>query len=284
MIIKIYSSFSSSSNCKTVYEKLCEAECIDYYGKNKEIYITDGEDYTHVIIQNTAMPDIKHIPKENVLGLSFEPQEFLELSPEFIKYAIKYIGKYFIGDNSGLPYPFIEHFGYIWHKPPIRYIPIKKNRMSMMISKKYILKGHIYRHLLVDRILKSQLPIDIYGSGCKYYNVKDDRLKGGFRENEILYESYDFHICIENSILNEYFSEKLINTFLYHATPLYIGCNNIEKYFPDCVIHLSGYIEKDMELFKSILNNPEKYKKKINIEKIKSKINLIKNIKKVFRD
>jgi hypothetical protein len=32
---------------------------------------TAADDYTHVIIQNTAMPSIGHIPKENVLGLAF---------------------------------------------------------------------------------------------------------------------------------------------------------------------------------------------------------------------
>lgn len=35
--------------------------------------IVNDETYTHVIILNTAMPNIHHIPKKNVIGLAFEP-------------------------------------------------------------------------------------------------------------------------------------------------------------------------------------------------------------------
>ena len=46
------------------------------------------------------------------------------------------ISKYFIGDNNGLPEPFIEHYSYMWHITPLKYIPIKNKPMSIMISEK----------------------------------------------------------------------------------------------------------------------------------------------------
>ena len=112
--VRFFSSFCKSENVKGCYEKLCEVIAIDYYGPNKKIYFTNDDDYTHVIILNTAMPYLKPIPKENVIGISCEPVPFLGLSDQFIKYAQRYIYKYYIGDKYkfNLPDPFVEGYGY----------------------------------------------------------------------------------------------------------------------------------------------------------------------------
>ena len=63
---------------------------LDFYGPDKKVYITNGDDYTHIIILNTAMPNIpQHISKENVIGLSFEPNVYLGLNDRFINYVQK---------------------------------------------------------------------------------------------------------------------------------------------------------------------------------------------------
>ena len=70
--------------------------------------------------------------------------------------------------------------------------------MSILISEKLNAPGHKYRHILVQEILKTNLPINIYGRGCELYkNVNDIRIKGTFNKNE-MYDDYMFHICIEN--------------------------------------------------------------------------------------
>jgi hypothetical protein len=131
--------------------------------------------------------------------------------------------------------------------------------------------------------LKTNLPIDIYGRGCQYYRkTNDPRIKGEFTNLEP-YESYDFHICIENVETNHYFSEKIINALLCHTTPVYLGCRNIDQYFPDLFVPLSSDLSTDMQLLHNIKENPEKYKKKIDIDFIKNKINLLKNIKNIFQ-
>jgi hypothetical protein len=74
--IRFFSSFCDSDNCKNVYERLCEVDLLDNYGPDKEIYITTGDDYTHAIIMNTTTPHIiQGIPKENVIGIAFEPPD-----------------------------------------------------------------------------------------------------------------------------------------------------------------------------------------------------------------
>jgi hypothetical protein len=280
--IRIFSSFCPSENCKDVYERLCESNLMENYGKDKEIYLTNDDDYTHVIILNTAMPNVSHIPKQNVIGFAFEPVQFLGLTEDFIVYAQRYIGKYYIGDKMNLPEPFIERFSHMWHNPPLKHIPIKNKPISMMVSEKNQQAGHKYRHDLITKILETSLPIDIYGRGCMYYDyLGDDRVKGKFTELEP-YENYEFHICIENFQTNHYFSEKIMCPLLCATTPIYMGCRNIENYFPNNVIVLSGNLYSDMQLLQNIVDNPAKYKRQINIPTIKDKVSLLRNIKTLF--
>jgi hypothetical protein len=230
------------------------------------------------------MPDIKHIPKQNVIGLAFEPYVYLGLTEEFVQYAIKYIGKYFIGDTMGLPEPFIEGFSYMWHNPPLKQLPIKTKIMSMMISDKASQSGHIYRHELVQKILQTNLPIDIYGRGCKFYkHLNDPRIRGEFVEGEP-YNDYQYHICIENCQTNHYFSEKIMNPLISNTIPVYMGCRNIDSYFPDMVIKLSGNIEEDISILRQLIIDT-KFEKPgiiIDIEKVKNTIYLLRNIDTIY--
>ena len=63
-IIKLFSDFTTPTELKKMYENICQVDKLDYYGEDKEIYITDGEDYTHVLIFNNATPVLNDIPKE----------------------------------------------------------------------------------------------------------------------------------------------------------------------------------------------------------------------------
>lgn len=282
--IRIFSSFCKSEDCKEIYERLCESNSLDFYGENKNVYLTNDDDYTHVIILNVAMPKIpSHIPKENVIGFAFEPIVFLGLTNEFLAYAQKKVGRYYIGDKGELPYPFVERYSHMWHNPPLKYIPLKNKVMSMMVSEKADQPGHKYRHELINKILETDMPIDIYGRGCGFYNyLGDERVKGKFVELEP-YETYDFHICIENCESNHYFSEKITNTLLCGTTPIYMGGRNINSYFPDSVIVLSGNLSEDIRLLKDITTNPERYKKKIDVDYVKDKVSLLKNVENLFQ-
>lgn len=280
-IIRIFSNFCSSIECKQKYESIDEAFLEENYGSTKDVYITDGDGFTHAIILNTAMPKLSNIPKENVIGLAMEPPHFLGLQTPFIHYAERHIGKYFIGQTYGLPAPFIEYQGYMWHTSPLKSFPSSKpHLMSIMVSQKTQAPGHKYRHDLVSKILASNLPIDIMGRGCKYYKP-DPRLKGEFNYLEP-YLSYQFHIAIENFQLNHYYSEKIMDPLFCGTTPVYLGCRNIEQYFPGMVVGLSGDVEKDFGLLSDILANPENYRKSIDIEVVKNTTSLIKNVPKLF--
>lgn len=279
--IKIFSSFCDSANCKSVYERLCEVDKMDNYGKDKDIYIVDeGESYTHVFLINTAAP-VLNIPKENVVGLAFEPPALIpDFTNAFVYYVKQNVGKYLIGTAvEGLPPNFVAHYSYMWHiTPPPKPISEKNKMISIMVSQKNFAPGHKYRHEMVQAILKTQFPIDIYGRGCQFYS-NDSRLKGEFTNDEP-YENYHFHICIENFQTQSYTSEKYTNTVLWGTTPIYWGAT--ETLFPNITIHLSGKISEDMGLLADLITNPIKYKKYFSQDEIRNKLNILKNLDKIF--
>jgi len=283
--IKFFSNFCDSKHLKNVFEDICQVSKMENYGEDKDIWITTADDYSHVIILNSAMP-ILTIPKSNVVGLAYEPPQFnqlLGLTYQFIDYAQKHIGKYFTGNKHTLPDPFIENFAYMSYITPLQYIPLKTKHMSIMVSQKNIAPGHKYRHQIVQQILKTNLPIDIYGRGAVFYNnLNDSRVKGVFNEYEP-YESYDFHICIENFQTNCYISEKLMNPLLCGTTPIYWGASHAGKYvYDERLISLSGNITEDMQLIENICKSPEKYKQKIDPVEIHDKINILKHLDILF--
>ena len=276
MRIRIFSSFCDSIEAKNYIIDQSLYSSIS-------VFFTCGDDYTHVIIWNTAMPKIREgIPIENVIGFAYEPYVYLGLTKEFVEYAKKYINKYYIGDQLNLPKPFVEGNGYLIYNARLPILKPNVNRMSLMISQKKHQPGHKYRHILANAILNTDLPIDIYGRGCKFYK-QDSRIKGGFEKYE-MYDGYEFHICIENIQSNHYFSEKIINSLLTNTTPVYLGCRNIETYFPDNVVYLTGEPVQDMQLLTDICRNPEKYKKIIDIDEIDKKVSLKNNIIQLFKE
>ena len=272
MILRFFSDFNSSTQLKHIFHTI--------YTIPHHITITDKENYTHAIIINTAMPPLK-IPKQYVIGLAYEPLPFLGLSRTFSQYAVDNIHKYYIGDCPlGLPDTFVAGNAFITYNTPPRVLYTKSKPLSIMVSQKRYAPGHIYRHTLVQAILASSLPIDIFGRGCAdYANTNDSRLKSHFNDNDnILYESYNYHIAIENYRSQHYFSEKIINPLLCATIPVYLGCVNIEQYFPDNVILLSGDVERDMELLRDIIASPGKYHRDINIHNIENRVNLLANL------
>ncbi len=266
--IRIFSDFCDSSHAKKIYEYYYDLE--NYYKNNNKFIIVDDESYTHAIILNKAMPNL-HINKENVIGLACEPACLLSINTQFINYAKNNINKYYLGIKGSLSDPFTEYYSFMMcdYSPPITTIKQidfnkKKYIMSLILSNKKYLPGHSYRHELVKKILRSNLPIHIWGCGTNEY-IYDERVKGRFDEAQLPYEEYKYTIAIENTESYDYISEKYTNAILYNCIPLYYGARNIEKYFgKEWGYRLTGNIENDFKLIENICNNYDS--NKINLK------------------
>jgi hypothetical protein len=291
--IRFFSDFCSPENCKQAYEEMCRVNRMDNYGPDKHLYITLNETYTHAILLNCPIVPKLSVPLERVLGLAFEPIPYLRLSYDFIHFAEKYVGLYYIGHiHPNLTGAFFkEHHGFMWHVfhpqiPPTleeKYYKSEanqRNQISIIVSHKMKAPGNAYRHKLASFILVNNLPIDIWGNGTKPHSKQfpnHKNIKGAFKDKEP-YESYTLSICIENYRHPHYFSEKISNCLVYNTTPIYLGCTKIDTYFPGQVIHLTGDITRDAKMLVDISNNPSIYIREIKHEDNDNVLNLLKNL------
>lgn len=128
--------------------------------------------------------------------------------------------------------------------------------MSVMCSFVNIMPGHAKRNNLVKSIIERyQGRIDLFG---RLHHFIDDKAES------IL--PYKFQICIENSTVPDYWTEKLSDCILGYCVPIYIGCSNISTYFSADSMYICSMndIQSIYNLIDSILENPQAaYDKKI---------------------
>lgn len=113
--------------------------------------------------------------------------------------------------------------------------------------------GNLYevRLNLVEKILNSNLDIDIYGRGLKKLFGSHKKIKGEVQHKIDALKDYQFSIAIENTNEKGYFTEKLGDCILTDTTPIYMGCPNIQDYFNN--IHILNP-ENSLEQIEQILN------------------------------
>lgn len=99
--------------------------------------------------------------------------------------------------------------------------PQKTKLLSIICSNKTFTEGHRQRLAFVQELKKHfGDKIDIFGRGFQEVNDKWDAIA-----------QYKYHIAIENSSYDDYWTEKLSDAFLGFAYPIYFGCTNIGGYF-----------------------------------------------------
>lgn len=100
--------------------------------------------------------------------------------------------------------------------------PEKEKLISVITSRKAFTQGHVDRLRFIEKLQnKYGDKVDIYGHGFCDFNDKWDVLA-----------QYKYHIAIENSCTDYYWTEKIADCFLAETFPLYHGCTNIGDYFP----------------------------------------------------
>ncbi|WP_199925170.1 glycosyltransferase family 10 domain-containing protein [Neorhizobium sp. SOG26] len=100
--------------------------------------------------------------------------------------------------------------------------PAKTKQISIVSSNKAYTQGHRDRLQFVERA-KAYFgdELHVFGRGI---NTFADKL-------EVL-EDYRYHIALENSVFDHYWTEKLADPFLTLTYPLYHGSQNVHDYFP----------------------------------------------------
>jgi hypothetical protein len=222
----------------------------------KNIHIVSDDSYEYAILLNNGRPD-KEICKENVIGFSHEPRMTLGLNDERIEYISKKVSEYYLSNNIGLPQNFISGFTFVC---PSEFGESKneiydhENRMSMILSMSNFMPGHNMRHMLLKKILETDLNIHFYAEGLnKIYS--DPRVKEfGWDIFSKPYEEYEFQIVIENVIDTSWSTEKLTNCIIKETIPLYYGSKKISEIFypKDSIILLDDNLESNFEKIRDL--------------------------------
>lgn len=110
---------------------------------------------------------------------------------------------------------------------------IKKSySVSTLIGGKTITDNHKKRHELLNNVNRiKHIPLEVFGSinSPVNYNINLKPMNHKIIKNELFYSQ--FHISIENTSKNNWFTEKLIDCFQTKTIPIYIGCPNIGDFF-----------------------------------------------------
>lgn len=197
---------------------------------------------------DSCLPQVDSVRSKCKIAWLLEPPTIRGDSYEFVKrnlhkftYVFTYL-KELVDDEK----VFLAPIGGCWIPGPygdIRNIPNQYNiydkskSVSIVASDKAWLRGHKLRHEVVENF-RSQL--DVYGRVYNPVEYKIDTLK-----------DYKYSIVIENSICDDYFTEKLIDCFVTGTIPIYWGTKNIGDYF-----NKNGIIQFDtIDQLRGILNN-----------------------------
>lgn len=119
---------------------------------------------------------------------------------------------YGVGRDSSLPFDEI--------KQPL--LTQKSSNFSVVgSSKKQTHTLHAKRNKFISEVSNACPQIEVFGRDHQPMEDKADSLK-----------HVRFHLAIENEYSPHHWTEKLADTYLGEAVPLYYGCPNICEYFP----------------------------------------------------
>jgi len=196
----------------------------------------DRCDYWFVLEGPGKKKETAVCPKENTVFIAHEPPTLRTYRSDFLHQFAAVITSDARIDH---PNPILQQSGLPWHvgrrqKGHINLgftkdydelkaiTSIDKTKMiSVVSSSKTMTDGHRQRVDFTLR-LKSHFgdKIDLFGRGLNEIEDKWDALA-----------DYRYHVAIENSEVNHYWTEKISDAFLAGCHPIYHGCPNIADYF-----------------------------------------------------
>jgi hypothetical protein len=187
-----------------------------------------------VVLGNARPRDRFTVAPGNTLFIAGEP-----LSKKMYQQAFYRQFGYVVDSHaeSRHPHLFVSALGLNWHvgldKRTNSYLygydyltalpsPEKQNRISVVCSNADKTEGQRQRLLLLDG-LKQRLGDRLVHFGRGFEPVED-------KMDAIL--PYRFHLVLENSVLDNYWTEKLADAYLGWSYPVYLGCPNLAEYLP----------------------------------------------------
>ena len=97
----------------------------------------------------------------------------------------------------------------------------------------------------IREIFAQYKQIDVYGANWPL-DMKNNKGTLLYAKKHLVQNQYKFNFIIENAIVDNYLSEKILDTFLSLSVPVYIGSPVVEKYIPkECFIDIRDFEDND---------------------------------------
>jgi hypothetical protein len=106
------------------------------------------------------------------------------------------------------------------------------------------LPGHKLRADFITKICEQNLDIELYG-GNKW--SKYPQYKGYLPQKWPVFSKSKYALAIENEVSPYYWTEKITDAILCFSMPIYYGCPDINKFFPE-----GSYITLDINNKKAV--------------------------------
>lgn len=210
MILCFLSVSYSPRKCKDILERLFRVENIPFYFKSFARYSSSTDPRKIYVVSSSESPQMTHVVllagatipphwnRDNLTVWSLPHETPQQIFP-------------FSADKWVFPLP----------KQTCRQT-CRIMSLSLNSSRRSS-PGFLFAHRLVQYILRTGLPVDIYG-GIRTYVMTDPRLKDD-TDVEAPYMDYLFHLVIEDHYDDpeRSFTGKIIPPLLYQTTPIYLG-------------------------------------------------------------
>jgi hypothetical protein len=213
------------------------------------------DDYDFIVVFDGLYEPINvNIPKEKIIFVAGEPTSIKNYDQSFLDqfgHIITCQNK--INHKS----VFLKSPGHTWFSKKtydqlteINYVR-KSKLISIVASNKIFTKGHKDRFEFCLK-LKERLgdKVDLFGRG---FNEFDDKWE--------VIAPYKYSIAIENSVEDNWVTEKLGDCYTSHTFPFYMGAPNIEEYYNSEsyeLIDINNFDESLSKILK-VVNDPSHY-------------------------
>jgi len=133
--------------------------------------------------------------------------------------------------------------------------PTKEFSVSAVTGCKNATIGHQLRLAYYNRQRDIKISRRFYVSSRSKIerNAFSNPFLGGKADDKMKLFDSMFHLCIENSIEPNYFTEKLIDCIRCKTVPIYFGCPNIKNFLnPKGIIKIDSDVDRGIELLNSL--------------------------------
>lgn len=106
-----------------------------------------------------------------------------------------------------------------------------------------LISSHVNESCREEYLAELMKYVDIDSFGRLYNNRTMKGEDKGWESKIALYRQYKFVLAFENSILDDYVTEKLYDPLIAGVVPIYFGAPNITDYLPDasCLVNAAHF-------------------------------------------